>query len=325
MKQKIVQCVPNFSEGTNKEIIERIVEPLKNQKGFKLVSYEADSNYNRTVVTLIGDPYMMMDPLLRFFEQATQLIDMNHQKGEHPRMGAVDVVPFIPIENIDIDECIEISKSFGKKVFETLNIPVFLYAKSAQSNDRIDLPNIRRGEFEGMAEKIKDPIWKPDFGQQEIHKTFGVVAIGARLPLIAYNIDLDTDDMKITKNLAKAIRQSSGGFQYIQAGPAFLEDKNHTQVTMNILDYKKNPIYRIYETIHMEALRYGIRIKSSEIVGLVPKDAIYRSLQYYLDMEDIPYQKDMSIDDIVHLGIKYLGFRDFDKFKIIEAHIEDII
>jgi len=174
-----------------------------------------------------------------------------------------------------------------------------------------------------MKEKLSKPEWKPDFGENEIHPTFGVVAIGARIPLIAYNIDLDTDDMKITKNLSKAIRQSSGGFQYIQAGPAYIEDKHHTQVTMNILDYKKNPIYRVYETIHMEALRYGIKVLSSEIVGLVPKDAIYRSLRYYFDMENITYDKDMSFDDIVAYAVKYLKLRDFDKSKIIEAHIED--
>ena len=200
---------------------------------------------------------------------------------------------------------------------------MFLYAKSATSKERIELPNIRRGEFEKMAEKIKETSWIPDFGESDIHPTFGVVAIGARLPLLAYNIDLDTSDMKITKSLAKVIRQSSGGFQYIQAGPALLEDKNHTQVTMNILDYKKNPIYRIFETIKMESLRYGISIKSSEIVGLMPKEALFQSIQYYLDKEKISYDQNMSIEEIVSYGIKYLWLRDFDQFKIIEAHIED--
>ncbi len=280
------------------------------------------NDYNRTVVTLIGDPDQMIDSLLEFFDCAKKLIDMNHQKGEHPRMGAVDVLPFIPIDNISIDECIEISKKLGSLINEKLDIPVFLYAKSASSDNRVELPNIRRGEFEGMKEKLLKPEWKPDYGKNEIHPTFGVVAVGARIPLIAYNIDLDTDNMEITKNLSKAIRQSSGGFQYIQAGPAFIEDKQHTQVTMNILDYKKNPIYRVYETIHMEALRYGVKILSSEIVGLVPKDAIYRSLKYYLDMENITYEKDMNLNEIVTYAIKYLGLRDFDHSKIIESHIE---
>lgn len=325
MNQRIVQCVPNFSEGKDQSIIEKIVAPLKNKKGFKLVSYESDKDYNRTVVTLIGDPEQMIDPLLEFFDRAKEHINMNHQKGEHPRMGAVDVLPFIPIDNISIDECVEISKKLGQLIYEKLDIPVYLYARSASNQSRVELPNIRRGEFEGMKDKISKPEWKPDYGKNEIHPTFGVVAVGARIPLIAYNIDLDTDDMKITKKLSKAIRQSSGGFQYIQAGPAYIEEKEHTQVTMNILDYKKNPIYRIYETIRMEALRYGINITSSEIIGLVPKDAIYRSLQYYLDKENIAYDKNMSLKQIVTYGITYLRLRDFDESKIIEAHIEDIL
>ena len=323
MKSKVVQCVPNFSEGKDKSIIEKIVEPLKHQKGFKLVSYESDASYNRTVVTLIGDPYQMIKPLIHFFEKARDLIDMNHQKGEHPRMGAVDVVPFIPIAGVSIDECVEYAKVLAKKVNETLNIPIFLYAQAASNPDRENLPTIRKGEFEGMKEKIKDPIWKPDYGKPEIHETFGVTAIGARIPLIAYNIDLDTDDLDIAKKLAKTIRKSSGGFQYIQAGPAYLEEKGHTQVTMNILDYKKNPIYRMYEMIQMEALRYGVKVKSSEIVGLVPKDAIYRSLTYYLEMHRIAYDKQMSLNQITSYAIKYLGFRDFDSSKIVEYHIED--
>jgi glutamate formiminotransferase len=175
-----------------------------------------------------------------------------------------------------------------------------------------------------MKEKIKDPTWKPDYGRPQIHETFGVTAIGARIPLIAYNIDLDTDDIDIAKTLAKTIRKSSGGFQYIQAGPAYLEEKGHTQVTMNILDYKKNPIYRMYEMIRMEALRYDVKVMSSEIVGLVPKDAIYRSLVYYFDMHHIAYDKHMSLNQMTSYAIKYLGFRDFDSSKIIEYHIEDL-
>ncbi len=323
--KKIVQCVPNFSEGKNLEIIEKIVEPLKNQKGFKLISVESDKDYNRTVVTIIGDANEMINPLLNFFEQAKNLIDMNFQKGEHPRMGAVDVVPFIPIENITIKECVEFSKILGQKISQQFDIPVYLYASSATSEDRVNLPTIRKGEFEGMKEKIKLENWKPDFGRNEIHQTFGVVAVGARLPLIAYNIDLDTDDLEIANKLAKTIRKSSGGFQYIQAGPAYLEDKGHTQVTMNILDYKKNPIYRIYETIQMEALRYKISIKSAEIIGLCPSEAIYRSLSYYLERENLNTEKRLNLDEIVSLAIKHLHLRGFNKNKIIESHLEGIL
>lgn len=322
--KKIVQCVPNISEGRDLEKIKQIIEPLKDKKGFKLVSYEPDQDYHRTVITLIGNPDDMIDPLVEFFKQAKKHIDMNEHQGEHPRMGAVDVVPFIPIFGIKIDECVDYAKMLAKKVNETLDIPIFLYAQAASHPDRESLPNIRKGEFEGMKEKIKDPKWIPDYGNPKIHDTFGVTAIGARLPLIAYNIDLDTNDLEIAKTLAKTIRKSSGGFQYIQAGPAYLEERHHTQVTMNILDYKKNPIYRMYEMIHMEALRYGVKVISSEIVGLVPKDAIYRSLCYYLDMENIVYDSKMSLDEMTQYAIQYLGFRDFNSSKIVEFHIEGL-
>ncbi|BCR35265.1 glutamate formimidoyltransferase [Mariniplasma anaerobium] len=323
--KKIVQCVPNFSEGIKKDIIEKIVEPLKNRSGFKLISYESDEDYNRTVVTLIGDPNDMIKPLIEFFEQALIHIDMNHQKGEHPRMGAVDVVPFIPIENITLDECVEVAKSLSQHISDKFGIPIFLYAKAATQENRISLPTIRKGEFEGMKEKLKDEEWKPDFGKPDVHKTFGVTAIGVRTPLIAYNIDLDTDDMEIAKKLARTIRQSSGGFQYVQAGPAFLKDRGHVQVTMNILDFKKNPIYRIYEMIQMEALRYKVKISSSEIIGLCPYNAIFSSLKYYLSLNSLNIPKKLSFDDIIIDAKKYLKLRDFDKNKIIEYHIEGIL
>jgi glutamate formiminotransferase len=323
--KKIVQCVPNFSEGIKKDIIEKIVEPLKNKPGFKLVSYESDEDYNRTVVTLIGDPDDMIKPLVEFFEQALIHIDMNHQKGEHPRMGAVDVVPFIPINNISIDECIEVAKNISQQISDKLHVPIFLYAQAATQENRISLPSIRKGEFEGMKEKIKEVQWKPDFGNTTIHETFGITAIGVRSPLIAYNIDLDTDDIEIAKKLARTIRKSSGGFQYVQAGPAYLKDRGHVQVTMNILDYKKNPIYRIYETIQMEALRYKVKISSSEIVGLCPYDAIFSSLKYYFASKSLNIPKKLSFNDIVLEANKYFKLRDFDKNKIIEYHIEGII
>ena len=319
--KRIVQCVPNFSEGKDKEKIDNIIAPLKNQKGFKLISAEADKDYNRTVVTLIGDPEDMIEPLLEFFRAAAKHIDMNTQIGEHPRMGAVDVCPFIPIQNITMDECVDIAKKLGNEVYKRLNIPVFLYAEAQEADYRKELPAIRKGEFEEMKTKIKETKWHPDFGKSEIHPTFGVVAIGARLPLIAYNIDLDTDDQKKANAIAKAIRHSSGGFRYVQAGPAFLEQQGHMQVTMNILDFKKNPIYRIFETVAMEAKRYQIKIKSSEVVGLIPMDALKNSIRYYDLVHHESYDKNMSIETASEKAIKYLKLRDFDQKKIIEANL----
>ena len=318
---RIVQCVPNISEGKDLDIINYIVEPLKNKEGFKLVSVEPDLNYHRTVITLIGEPDMMIEPLLAFFKRSLEKIDLNHHQGEHPRMGAVDVLPFIPISGITIDECTTYAIRMAEQVSALYDIPVFLYAKAAEHPNRVNLPDIRKGEFEGMKEKIKEPEWKPDFGPQRIHPTFGCVAIGARIPLIAYNIDLDTDDEKTANFIAKAIRQSSGGFKFVQAGPAFLEDKGFVQVTMNILDYKKNPMYRIFETVKMEAKRYHVHIKGSEVVGLIPKETLIESIKYYEQVNNIPFNKDMSYEEMVQKGITYLSLRDFDCYKIIEANL----
>ena len=318
---RIVQCVPNISEGKDLKKIEYIVEPLKNQEGFKFINYEPDPNYHRTVITLIGDPEFMIEPLIQFFKRALETIDLNHHQGEHPRMGAVDVCPFIPIQGITTDECIDYAKKLAEKVSHIDHIPVYLYALAATSDNRVSLPDIRKGEFEGLKEKIKLPEWKPDFGPSELHKTFGCVAIGSRIPLIAYNIDLDTQDEKVANFIAKAIRQSSGGFKYIQAGPAFLKDKGFVQVTMNILDFKKNPMYRIYETVKMEARRYQVEVIGSEIVGLSPKDTLLDSIKYYDQVHQIPFDKEMTFDTMIEKMVNYIKLRDFDRSKIIEANL----
>ncbi len=318
---QIVQCVPNISEGRDLEKIKRIIKPLENNEGFKVVSVEPDKDYHRTVITLIGDPQTMIEPLLKFYEVALNEIDLNGHRGEHPRMGAVDVCPFIPIANINMEACVSIASTFAKRVSETLHIPVFLYAEAAKEDKRVLLPNIRKGEFEGMKEKIQTPEWYPDFGRAAIHPTFGVTAIGARMPLIAFNIDLDTDNIKVARYIAKAIRGSSGGYQYIQAGPALLEEKGHVQVTMNILDYEKNPIYRIIETVRFEGNRYHVKVKSSEVVGLIPKQALIDSIKYYMQAIGDSFDKDMPLEQVMENAVSYLKIRDFNLHKIIEANL----
>lgn len=320
---KIVQCVPNISEGRDLAKIERIITPLKSVEGVKLISVEPDADYNRTVITLLGNPENMIEPLIEFINLAKKEIDMNLHFGEHPRMGAVDVIPFIPISNVEMTECIEYAKKLGELVFNKLAVPVFLYAEAATKKSRVSLPNIRKGEFEGLKDKIKEEIWTPDYGKNEIHPTFGAVAIGARLPLIAYNIDINTDKQNIANNIAKAIRKSNGGFAYVQAGPAFLQKEGHMQVTMNILDYKKNPLYRVLETVKMEAKRYDVDVLSSEVVGLIPKETILNSLKYYLAVDKKAYKEDFTLKEISELAIKYIGFRDFNVNKIIEANLGD--
>ncbi len=318
---KIVQCVPNFSEGRDLDKVEKIVSVLKNKKGFKLVSYEPDSDYNRTVVTLLGDPLKIIDAVVESTGIVLELIDMNKQSGEHPRMGAVDVIPFIPITNVTMDECVIYANLIAKKINDKYDIPIFMYAEAANKKNRVKLPNIRKGEFEGMKDKIKEEKWYPDFGKPQIHPTFGVIGVGARIPLIAYNIDLDTKDIKVASNIARVIRFSSGGFRHIQAGPVYLDKRGHVQVTLNILDYKKNPIYRIFETVKMEALRYQVKVTASELVGLLPKDALIRSLRYYFKVNRLEFNKEMSLDNLTRYAIEYLKFRDFDKYKIIESNI----
>jgi glutamate formiminotransferase len=319
---KIVQCVPNFSEGRDLTKVEEIVSVLKNKEGFNLVSYEPDGDYNRTVVTLLGDPLKIIDALVEFTGKVLESIDMNVQSGEHPRMGAVDVIPFIPIQDVTMEECVVYANSVAKRINTEYNIPIFMYAEAANVKKRVKLPNIRKGEFEGMKDKIKLPEWAPDYGRPEIHPTFGVIGIGARIPLVAYNIDLDSEDTKKAGNIAKWIRYSSGGFRHVQAGPVFLDTRGHVQVTMNILDYKKNPIYRILEHVKMEARRYHIDVPSCEIVGLIPKAAIVNSLKYYYAVEGKDWNDQITLDELTSEAIKYIGFRDFDKYKIIEANIE---
>jgi glutamate formiminotransferase len=318
---KIVQCVPNFSEGRDLSKVEEIVSVLKDKEGFNLVSYEPDKDYNRTVVTLLGNPEAIIEALIPFTEKCLNLIDMNYQTGEHARMGAVDVIPFIPIQDVEMDECVTYANTVAKRINDQFNIPIFMYAEAANQKSRVKLPNIRKGEFEGMKDKIKDDKWAPDYGKQEIHPTFGVIGVGARIPLIAYNIDLSTENTKRTGAIARAIRFSSGGFRHIQAGPVFLDSRGHTQVTMNILNYKKNPIYRVLETVKMEAKRYHIDVPSCELVGLIPKEALLKSIKYYFQVEGKEFDVNMSLDDIVKYSIMYIGFRDFDKSKIIEANI----
>ncbi|MCK9537185.1 MAG: glutamate formimidoyltransferase [Bacilli bacterium] len=288
---KIVQCVPNFSEGCDTAKIEAVIAPLKNQPGFKLIGCEPDKNYNRTVVTLLGDGDAMIEPLLEFVGKAVQLINLNYHKGEHPRMGAVDVIPFVPIKNITMKECVALAQKLGEKIAKQYHFPVFLYEEAARSLDRQNLADIRKGEFEGMKEKIKSKEWYPDYGTPEIHPTAGAVAVGAREPLIAYNINLGTDDIDIAKAIAKAIRHSNGGFRYIKAGAAKIADRNIVQVTMNITDYRKTAIYRVFEAVKTEAKRYGINVLGSEVVGMMPLAAALDSLAYYLGLTDFDGKK----------------------------------
>ena len=282
--KKIVQCVPNFSEGRDLDKIEKIVSPLRGKEGVKLLNYEADKDYNRVVVTVIGEPEAVKNAVVEAIGVAAEVIDMTKHEGQHSRMGASDVVPFIPIKNMSMTEAVELAKETGKEIAEKYNIPVFLYEKAASKPQRENLAKVRKGQFEGMPEKLKDPEWKPDFGEAKIHLTAGVTAVGARMPLVAYNIDLDTDNIEIANKISRAIRHSGGGYRFIKAGGVEIPERGITQVTMNLTDYTKTAMYRAFEAVKMEARRYGVNVLGSEVVGLVPMEALIDTAAYYLGL-----------------------------------------
>lgn len=283
---KLVESVPNFSEGRREEVVKAIVAEAEKYSGVWVLDWSMDADHNRSVVTLIGTPEAIVDALFDMVKKASELIDLRHHRGEHPRMGATDVIPFIPVMNTDMDECVELSKKLGKRIGEELGIPVYLYEKSATRPERENLSNIRKGEFEGFFEKIKQPEWKPDFGPDEVHPTAGVTAVGAREYLIAYNVNLATTDLSIAKKIAKAVRHISGGFRYVKALGLELKEKNMVQVSMNLTNYKKSPIFRVFETIKREAARYGVNVVESEIIGMVPLQALIDVAMWYLQVND---------------------------------------
>ena len=288
---KIMECVPNFSEGRDLQKIDKIVAPFRGKQGVKLLDYSNDEDHNRLVVTVVGEPEPLRDAVLEAIGVAVELIDLNHHQGQHPRIGAVDVVPFIPIRNVTMEEAVALSKEVGKEVAKRYNLPVFLYEKSASAPHRENLAAVRKGEFEGMAEKIKQPEWHPDFGLAERHPTAGTVAIGARMPLVAYNINLNTPSLEIAHDIAKKIRFIGGGLRYCKAMGVELKDRGITQVSINMTDYTRTALYRAFELVRVEARRYGVSIVGSEIIGLVPMEALIDTASYYLGLENFSMEQ----------------------------------
>ena len=295
--KKIIECVPNFSEGCNPENIEKIVEPFRGKKGVKLLDYQTDENHNRMVVTVVGEPDALKATVIEAVGCAIDVIDMRTHQGQHPRMGATDVVPFIPIKNVSMEEAIEFSKEVAKEVAQKYSLPIFLYEASASRPARQNLAHIRKGQFEAMAEKIKQPEWKPDFGPQKIHPSAGVTAMGARMPLVAYNVNLDSTRIEIADEIAKKVRHISGGLRYCKGIGIELKDRGLVQVSMNMTDYTRTALYRAFELIKIEARRYGVNVIGGEIVGLVPMAALMDTAAYYLGLEDF------SIDQVLESRI----------------------
>lgn len=284
--RKIVECVPNFSEGKRKEVVDKIVEAILSVPNVFLLDVEMNPDHNRSVITFIGEPDSCLEAAFRATKVASQLIDLTKHKGEHPRIGATDVIPFVPISGITMEECVELAKKLGKRISDELDIPVYLYEQAATRPDRVDLANIRKGEFEGLREEIeKNPERAPDFGKPKLHPTAGATVVGARFPLIAYNINLNTTDLNVAKNIAKAIRFKDGGLRYVKALGFEIKEKNCVQVSINMTNYLQTPLYRVFEMVKREAERYGVMVKESEIVGLVPLKALIDSAIYYLQLD----------------------------------------
>lgn len=283
---RIMECVPNFSEGRGLGKIEKIIEPFRARQGVKLLDYSNDEDHNRLVVTVVGEPEALKAALLEAVGQAVALIDLNLHSGQHPRMGAVDVIPFIPIKGCTMDEAIALSKEVGEQIATLYQVPVFLYEKSATAPHRENLAAVRKGEFEGMAEKIKLTEWQPDFGPAERHPTAGTVAVGARMPLVAYNVNLGTADLNIASDIARKIRFIGGGLRYCKAMGVELKERGIVQVSINMTDYTRTALYRAFELVKIEARRYGVPVVGSEIIGLVPMEALIDTASFYLGLEN---------------------------------------
>jgi len=282
---RIIESVPNLSEGRRPEVVAAAVDALRRTPGVRLLDVQSDKDHNRSVLTLVGDEAALKAAILALFEVATQKIDLRTHTGEHPRLGAVDVVPFIPIEGASMKDCVALARDVGAAVAERFGVPVFLYEEAASAGHRRNLEDVRRGQFEGLVEKMKDPAWAPDFGPPAPHPSAGAAVMGARMPLIAYNVNLGTSDVQVAKKIAKGIRHSSGGFRFVKAMGLLLEERGVAQVSINMTDFKKTPLFRVFETVKNEAERYGVSVVGSEIVGLVPSEALLDAAEHFLRLE----------------------------------------
>ncbi len=284
MWDRIIECVPNISEGRRREVVEDVVAAVAGP-GRQVIDLSLDPDHNRSVITIVGEPDGLAEGIRSLVKKSVELIDLREHHGEHPRMGAVDVIPFIPIRGVTMDDCIELSRTVGKRIAEEIGLPVYLYERSATKPARANLAAIRKGEFEGFAAKISLPEWEPDFGPQEIHPSAGAVAVGAREFLIAYNINLATSNLAVAKEIASAVRSSSGGLRYVKALGFPLAEKGIVQVSMNLTNFKKTPILRVFDLVKREAERRGVLVAGSEIVGTLPRQALYDVASAALQIE----------------------------------------
>ncbi|GHV80921.1 glutamate formiminotransferase [Spirochaetia bacterium] len=288
---KIVEFIPNFSEGRRQDVIDLLVKEARNVPSVILLDYSSDASHNRSVFTMVGDPDGIAEAAFKLCKLASEKIDLRTHQGEHPRMGASDVFPFVPVKEVTVAECVELSKRVAERIWKELHIPSFLYESSATRPERENLAVVRKGQFEGMPEKLLKPEWAPDYGERKVHPSAGIMAIGARPPLIAWNINLNTPDIKIANAIAKTIRGSSGGYQYCKAIGVMLEERNIAQVSINMVNFEGTPLYRVFEAVRAEAKRWGVAITGSEVIGLTPVKALADCAEYYLQIENLDYKK----------------------------------
>jgi glutamate formiminotransferase len=281
----IIESVPNISEGRRGEVISAVADAVRKSGPVHLIDLSSDADHNRSVLTLAGDPEAVRAAVEALVAACVERIDLRAHRGGHPRMGAVDVVPFVPVRGATMEDCVRLARSVGARIASRHGLPVYLYERAATAAHRSNLAEIRRGEFEGFPEKIKDPLWKPDFGPDRIHPTAGCVAVGAREFLIAYNINLKTDDLDLAKSIARTIRESSGGLPCVKAMGVTLKERGCAQVSINMTDFRTTPLHRVFETVRTEAARRGVEIAGSEIVGLVPGEALVQAAEFYLRLE----------------------------------------
>ena len=284
---KLVECVPNFSEGRRPEVIEAITAEVKNIPGVKLLDVKADASHNRVVVTFVGEPQAAKQAAFNACKKAAELIDMEKQHGEHPRIGATDVIPFIPVKNMTMEECVQLADELAQEIAEKLEIPVYLYEEAAKIPARKSLPDIRKGQYEGLKTEVSKPERQPDYGPARLHPSAGATVVGARQFLIAYNINLDTSDVQIAKKIANCIREAKGGYRYVRAMGVSVQvgGRDVAQVTINMVNYQGTPLFRVFETVKSEAARYGVNVIGSEIIGLTPMQALLDVAEFYLRLD----------------------------------------
>ena len=292
---KLVECVPNFSEGRRPEVIEAITNEVRQVAGVRLLDVKADASHNRVVVTFVGEPQAVKRAAFAACAKASELIDMEVQQGEHPRVGATDVIPFIPVSDVSMAECVALANELGREIAEKLAIPVYLYEAAATTPARKNLPDVRKGQYEGLKTEISKPERQPDFGPARMHPRAGATVVGARQFLIAYNINLGTSDVNIAKQIANSIREAKGGYRYVRAMGVMIEERNLAQVSINMVDYTGTPLHRVFETVKFEAARYGVSVVGSELVGLSPMQALLDVAEFYLRLEN--FDRDQVLEN----------------------------